>query len=185
VNDSQVPPGWSYNPSTWGQRLPIVGAAVVGMAIAGYMAAFQFHLIDSVWEPFFGNGTRKVLTSKISNLLPVPDAFLGALGYFADAATGAIGGERRWKRMPWIVIIFGLAVGPLGLASIALVMSQPLVVGHWCTLCLASAVISVVMIGPATDEMLASLQHVKRQRDLGHSTWRVFWGLETLRAVEG
>jgi hypothetical protein len=42
--------------------------------------------------------------------------------------------------------------------SIALVMSQPLVVGAWCTLCLASAVISVVMIGPATDEMLASLR---------------------------
>lgn len=183
MSDAQVPPGWSYNPSTWGQRLPIVGAALVGLAIAGYMAAFQLHLIDRVWEPFFGNGTRKVLTSSLSSVLPVPDALLGALGYLADAVTGVIGGTGRWKKMPWIVIVFGLAVGPLGLVSIALVMSQPLVVGHWCTLCLASAVISVVMIGPATDEMLASLQYVKRQRDLGHSTWRVFWGLETPRAV--
>ena len=175
---ANIPPGWSYNPSTWGQRLPIVGAAVLGILIAGYMAAFQFKLIDTVWEPFFGNGTRKVLTSKLSNVLPVPDAFLGALGYLADAVTGVIGGTGRWRSMPWIVIVFGLAVGPLGVVSIALVMSQPLVVGAWCTLCLASAVISVLMIGPAMDEMLASLQHVKRESDRGRSKWRVFWGLE-------
>lgn len=126
MTDSDAPPGWSYNPSTWSQRLPLVGAATVG--------------------------------------------------YLADAVTGAVGGTRRWKTMPWIVILFGIAVGPLGIVSIALVMSQPLVVGAWCTLCLASAVISVVMIGPATDEMLASLQHVKRQSDLGHSKWKTFWG---------
>ena len=48
----------------------------------------------------------------------------------------------------------------------------------WCTLCLATAVISVVMIGPAMDEFLASLQHVKRARAEGRSTWRVFWGLD-------
>ena len=184
-DEKDVPPGWSYNPSTWGQRLPIVGAAVLGVLIAGYMAAFQFRLIGSVWEPFFGDGTRRVLTSSLSNVLPVPDAFLGALGYLADVVTGVIGGTGRWKTMPWIVIVFGLAVGPLGVVSIALVMSQPLVVGAWCTLCLASAVISVLMIGPAMDEMLASLQYVKRQSELGHSAWRVFWGRETPRQVQG
>lgn len=175
--DSHAPPGWSYNPSTWGQRLPIVGAAVVGLAIAVYLTLFQLKVVGTVWEPFFGDGSRRVLTSKVSTLLPVPDALLGALGYLADAATGAIGGTARWKTMPWIVIIFGLAVGPLGVVSIALVVSQPLIVGAWCTLCLASAVVSVVMIGPAMDEMLASLQHVKRERARGRSTWRVFWGL--------
>lgn len=173
-----VPPGWTYNPSTWGQRLPIVGAAALGLGIATWLALFQLEAVGSVWEPFFGDGTRRVLTSELSGVLPVPDAALGAFGYLLDAATGVIGGTRRWRTMPWIVIVFGLAVGPLGLVSIALVMSQPLVVGAWCTLCLASAVVSVVMIGPAMDEMLASLQHVKRQADLGRSGWRVFWGLD-------
>ena len=172
------PPGWSYNPSTWGQRLPIVGAALVGLAIATYLSLFQLNVFPTIWEPFFGDGSREVLTSSLSSVLPVPDAVLGALGYLADAVTGVIGGRKRWKTMPWIVIVFGLAVGPLGVVSIALVVSQPLVVGAWCTLCLASAVVSVVMIGPAMDEMLASLQYMKRERDKGRSTWRVFWGLD-------
>lgn len=173
---TETPPDWSYNPSTWGQRLPIVAAAIVGFGIATYLTLFQLDVVPTIWEPFFGDGSRKVLTSRLSHVLPVPDAALGALGYLADAVTGAIGGTKRWKTMPWIVIVFGLAVGPLGLVSIALVMSQPLVVGAWCTLCLCSAIVSVVMIGPAMDEMLASLQHVRRQRDLGRSTWDAFWG---------
>ncbi|HEV2147994.1 MAG TPA: vitamin K epoxide reductase family protein [Longimicrobiaceae bacterium] len=185
MTEPGAPPGWSYNPSTWGQRLPIVGAAVVGVAIATYLALFQLGVVPTVWEPFFGNGSRKVLTSKLSHVLPVPDAALGALGYLADAVTGAIGGTARWKTMPWIVILFGVAVGPLGVVSIALVMSQPLVVGAWCTLCLASAVVSVVMIGPAMDEMLASMQYVRRERDRGRSTWDVFWHGERDAAPAG
>jgi hypothetical protein len=74
------------------------------------------------------------------------------------------------------VILFGLAVGPLGAISILLVISQPVLLDAWCTLCLASAVVSVVMIGPAMDEMLASLQYVKRERDRGRSLWDAFWG---------
>ena len=46
-----------------------------------------------------------------------------------------------------------------------------------CTLFLASALISVLMIGPAADEMLASLQFLKRARLQGHSLWRAFWGI--------
>ncbi len=173
-----APPGWTYNPSTWSQRLPIVVAAVVGLAIATYLSLFQLNVVPTIWEPFFGNGSREILTSSVSNVLPVPDALLGALGYFADAMTGVIGGKRRWKTMPWIVIVFGLAVGPLGGVSILLVVLQPVLFDAWCTLCLASAFISVLMIGPALDEMLASMQYVKRERDRGRSTWRVFWGLK-------
>ena len=181
--DDGIPPGWDYNPSTWRQRLPIVGLALIGVVIAGYMALYQFNVIDDVWDPFFGKGVNRVLDSKLSKAFPIPDAALGAFGYFLDAVTGAVGGTRRWKTMPWIVIVFGLAVGPLGAVSIALVMSQPLVVGAWCTPCLATAVISVLMIGPAMDEMLASCQHVKRQVVRGRSGWRAFWGLAPKRPV--
>lgn len=78
-----------------------------------------------MWEPFLGDGSQTVLTSKTSHVLPVPDAVLGALSYVADAVTGAIGGTKRWKTKPWIVIIFGIAVGPLGAISILLVILQP------------------------------------------------------------
>lgn len=174
------PPGWSYNPSTWAERMPIIILALIGFFIAAYMALFQFNLIDSVWEPFFGDGTRRVLTSGISEAFPIPDAALGALGYILDVVTGAIGGRDRWRTMPWIVIIFGLAVGPLGAVSIGLVMMQPVVVGAWCTLCLTTAAISVLMIGPAMDEMLASLQYLRRVHDADdRSVWRAFWGMDT------
>ncbi len=135
-------------------------------------------MLSTVWEPFFGQGSRVILTSSVSRLLPIPDAALGALGYVLDAVTGAVGGRGRWRSMPWIVIVFGLAVGPLGAASILLVILQPVLFDAWCTLCLASAAISVAMIGPAMDELLASLQHVKRAGDHGRSRWRAFWGLD-------
>lgn len=170
------PPGWDYNPSTWAQRLPIVGLALVGFAIAAYLAAFQAGLVASVWEPFFGGGSRRVLESWVSKLLPVSDATLGALGYLADAVTGAIGRRERWRTMPWLVVIFGIFVGPLGAVSVLLVILQPVLFDSWCTLCLATAVISVLMIGPAMDEVLASLQHLRREQRAGRGVWRAFWG---------
>lgn len=170
------PPGWSSNPSHMSERVPIVVLAFIGFCIASYLTLYQIDVLPNVWEPFFGDGSERVLNSHISELLPVPDAALGALGYLADAVTGIVGGRRRWKRMPWIVVLFGLAVGPLGMASEILVMSQPILVGAWCTLCLISAVISLLMIGPAVDEMLASLQYLKRVRREGHDLWTAFWG---------
>jgi hypothetical protein len=83
--------------------------------------------------------------------------------------------------MPWVVVLFGFAVGPLGAVSLFLVVSQPVVFGAWCTLCLLSAVVSVTMIGPAMDEVLASLQYLKRARARGGSVWRAFWGLDHSR----
>ena len=174
--NERIPPGWDYNPAAWSERLPIVGLALVGFGIATYLALYQLDILSTVWEPFFGNGSRKVLNSKVSHVLPIPDAALGAFGYFLDAVTGLIGSRKRWRTMPWIVIVFGLAVGPLGFISIMLVVFQPVLFNSFCTLCLSSAVISVVMIGPAMDEMLASLQYLKRVRDSGGSTWRAFWG---------
>lgn len=138
---------------------------------------FQLGHIDSVWEPFFGRGSEVILTSSISHVLPVPDAALGALAYLADVVTGLIGGRARWRRMPWIVVLFGIAVGPLGAVSVLLVILQPVLFGTFCTLCLGSALVSLVMIGPAMDEVLASLQHVARARRRGASRWRTFWGL--------
>ena len=176
--DSGFPPGWQVNPSTWSQRLPIVGLALVGFAIATYLALFQYGVVSTVWEPFFGDGSRTILESPLSTVLPVSDAALGAFGYLLDAVTGVIGGTRRWRTMPWIVIVFGIAVGPLGAISILLVIAQPVLYDAFCTLCLASAVISLAMIPPAVDEVLASAQEVKRVWLAGGNWWRFFWGLD-------
>lgn len=170
-----TPPGWSYNPSSWAERVPLIGVALAGFAVACYLTLYQLNLIDTVWEPFFGAGSATVLHSPVSRALPIPDASLGALGYVLDAVSGAVGGSDRWRSRPWIVLLFGVAVGPLGAVSLMLVVFQPLLYRAWCTLCLASAVVSIAMIGPAMDEVLASLQFLTRVRREGGSVWRAFW----------
>ena len=91
--------------------------------------------------------------------------------------SGALFGVRRWRTHPWIVVIFGVAIGPLGLVSVLLVIAQPVLFSS-CTLCLASAVISLAMIPPAVDEVLASLQRLRRVQLAGGSVWQAFWGLD-------
>lgn len=176
-----TPPGWDANPSSWSQRLPIVLLALVGGVAAGWLALYQQGVVDTVWEPFFGSGTTDIVRdsgfSQFFERFPVGDAGLGALGYVADAVTGVVGGTRRWRTMPWIVIIFGVFVGPFGVMSVLLTIFQPVLYDNFCTLCLVSGVVSLAMIGPALDEVLASLQHLQRCRRDGRSVWRTFWGL--------
>ena len=56
--ESDLPRGWSYNPSSWPQRLPLVGLALIGFGIASYLALYQWGVFSTVWEPFFGGGSR-------------------------------------------------------------------------------------------------------------------------------
>ena len=181
IQNREVPPRWLDNPSSWSQRLPIAVLALLGFVIATYLALYQWGVFATVWEPFFGAGSRTILNSSVSHLLPIPDAALGAFGYLLDAVTAVIGGRARWRTMPWMVIVFGLAVGPLGAAGLILVILQPVLFNTWCTLCQASALISVLMIGPAADEVLASLQYLKRERSMGHSLWSAFWGVQVAK----
>jgi hypothetical protein len=178
---ADVPPGWTQNPSAWSQRIPIVVLAVFGGAAATWLALYQQVVTDTVFEPFFGDGTDEIVResgfSQAFERFPIGDAALGALGYLADAVTGVIGGTDRWRRMPWIVLVFGAFVGPFGAISVMLTIFQPVLYGNFCTLCLFSGVVSLAMIGPGVDEVLASLQHLRRERAEGASSWRVFWGV--------
>jgi hypothetical protein len=91
-----TPPGWTSNPSAWRERLPIIGLAALGAAIAAYLASYQLRVVQDVWEPFFGDGSRTILDSPVSTVLPIPDAALGLLDYVADAVTGV---KRRRGRL--------------------------------------------------------------------------------------
>lgn len=176
MQSPNIPAAWNYNPSSWSQRIPLVAIAIIGFFIATYLGLYQLQKVSSVWEPFFGKGSEKVLNSELSRALPIPDAILGAFGYLLDAVSGIVGKTNRWRTMPWVVVLFGIAVGPLGIISVFLVIAQPVFVSAWCTLCLVTAVMSVVMIGPAMDEVLASLQYLQRVKRKGLSVWKAFWG---------
>lgn len=171
----EIPPGWSYNPSAWPQRAPIIALAFVSFLVARYMAAFQLGYISNAWDPFFGNGTERVLSSDVSKAWPISDAGLGAMTYMIEVLMGLMGDQRRWRTMPWMVAGFGFVVVPLGIVSIALVIMQPLAVGAWCSPCLFTAAAMLLMIPLSLDEVVAMVQLVVRKKREGHSAWRVFW----------
>ncbi|MBI5716956.1 MAG: NAD-dependent epimerase/dehydratase family protein [Burkholderiales bacterium] len=175
-----IPPGWDYSPSDWTQRLPIIVLAFAGFFIARYMAAYQLGHIPSAWDPFFGRGTETIITSEMSRAWPVPDAGLGALGYMLEALSGIMGDRKRWRTMPWMVVLFGVLVVPLGGVSIFFIVIQPIWIGTWCTLCLVAAAAMVIMIPYSLDEIVATVQFLLERRRVGRPLWHVFWHGDTM-----
>ncbi len=175
MSGPEVPLGWSYNPATWLQRAPILMLALLSFFMSRYMAAFQLDHITSIWDPIFGDGTVKVLTSSVSKSFPISDAGLGSFIYLVEFLSGFMGDQRRWRTMPWMVALFGLLVVPLGIASVVLIILQPVVVGAWCTFCLLSALFMLIMIALSLDEVIAMLQYLVQARRAGKSVWRTFW----------
>ncbi len=153
-----VPLGWSYNPSSWTQRAPIIALALLGFFLSRQMTSFQLQHITSFVDPFFGLGTERVLTSDVSRAFPIPDAGLGAVAYMIEFLMGFMGDKRRWRTMPWMVMFFGILVVPLGVVSITLIVPQPIAVGAWCTPCLIAAAAMLVMTALTLDEVAAMLQ---------------------------
>jgi uncharacterized membrane protein len=176
-----VPRGWSYNPSSWPQRAPIIALALVGFFLSRQMASFELHYITSFTDPFFGPGTVRVLTSNVSRAFPIPDAGLGAVAYMIEFLMGFMGDKARWRTMPWMVTFFGILVVPLGVVSITLIILQPLAVGAWCTPCLMAAAAMLIMISLTLDEVVAMLQFLVQARQEGQSLSKVFWLRGTLR----
>ena len=171
----EIPLGWSYNPSSWLQRAPVLALALVSFLMARYMAAFQLGHIPWAWDPIFGDGTVLVLTSDVSKAFPVSDAGLGAFTYLIEFLSGFMGDSRRWRTMPWMVILFGFLVVPLGIVSVVLVVMQPVVVGEWCTLCLLTALFMLIMVELSLDEVIATVQFLQQTRRASKPVWRTFW----------
>jgi len=170
-----TPPGWSYNPSDWIQRAPVIALGIISFFISRYLAAYQLGYIDHAWDPIFGDSTVTVLDSKVSRAWPVSDAGFGAVSYMIEALSGFMGASTRWRTMPWMVLMFGVLVVPLGVVSIALVIMQPVMVGTWCALCLATALFMLVMIPLALDEIVAMGQFMADARRKGKPFWLNFW----------
>jgi hypothetical protein len=191
-DDLNIPaPPYDYNPSSWRQRVPICVLAAIGGVIATYMALYQWRMIPDVWDPIFYEQTRNVLDSDVSERMRhwmlVPDAALGAFGYFSEAILGLAGSTRRWQYRPWMVILFGIDVIPLGLVSAVLVVLQGTVVGSWCFLCIVTAAISLLLVYCAYDEVWSSITYLSRVWARSRSVsvlWNTFWGKASEEAAD-
>jgi len=180
MDESTVPPGWTYSPSSWLQRLPIIALGFFGFLIARYLTAYQLGQIDAVWEPFFSgengkNGTEYIITSDVSRAWPIADAGLGATSYIIEALMGAMGTATRWRTMPWMVTFFFILVVPLGGVSIFFIIIQPIMIGTYCTLCLIAAAAMLLMIPLTLDEVVAMGQYMLRNMQAGRPFWRTFF----------
>jgi uncharacterized membrane protein len=172
---ASTPAGWSYNPSSWPQRWIMIVTGFLGWIVSRYLAAYQLGYTNTAWDPFFHDSTASVLTSQMSKRLPISDAGLGAIAYTFECLMGFMGSRSRWRTMPWMVTFFGILVIPLGLVHIFLVISQPVVVGAWCSFCLLAAAIMLPMIPLEVDEVVAMGQFLVRARKRGEPFWKVFW----------
>ena len=178
-----IPEPWEYNPSKWSQRLRIAFLAAIPFFIAIYMGLYQWRFIDSVWDPIFKQQSMQVLDSDVSHQITawvrVPDSILGALAYLGDIIFALAGSSRRWHDRPWLVLLFGLDVIPLGIVSAILIFMQGFVVNAWCFLCLITAVISLILVILAYDEVLSSIIFIyrvwKKSRKFS-VVWDTFWG---------
>jgi len=175
-----TPPGWDYSPSSWIQRIPIIALALVGLFISRYLAAFQLGHLDGAWDPLFADGTERIITSSVSEWWPVSDAGLGGAAYVLEVVTGVIGDKRRWRTLPWLVLLFGVMIVPLGAVSIAFIVIQPIVIGTWCTLCLVAALAMLLQIPYSFDEILATVQFLRERRRQGKSLWHVLFHGDTI-----
>ena len=181
-----VPPGWSYNPSTWSQRMPIIVLAILGLYVSRYLAAYQLGYIPGVWDPFFAgsptdpqNGTEEIITSWVSKAWPVSDAAVGGYTYLLEILTGIVGSRMRWRTMPWLVVLFGLMIAPLGITSIFFIIIQPVVIGTWSIVALIGAAAVLVQIPYSLDELLATLQFLRRRKQAGQNWLRVLFTGDT------
>jgi uncharacterized membrane protein len=133
------------------------------MGIASYLGLYQLDVIHHVWEPIFQNGSKKILReSSIAHLLPIPDALLGAAAYLGEVILELIGDQVRWRTAPEVVLLLGGLAGGLALGGIVLAIAQPVVFGTACTLCLGSALCSILAAVGAWAEVHAAWRHLTR-----------------------
>jgi nucleoside-diphosphate-sugar epimerase/uncharacterized membrane protein len=180
LDPSDRPPGWTYSPSSWLQRLPVIALGAFGLLVSRALTAYQLGHVGGVWEPFFHgahglDGTETVITSSVSRAWPIPDAGLGGVAYVFEVLMGAMGDGRRWRTMPWMVAMFGIVVVPLGIVSITFIVIQPIVIGTWCTLCLVTAAAMLAMIPLSVDELVAMGQYLAQARRRGAAFWPTFF----------
>ena len=127
------------------------------------------------------------VSHRLRNWFIIPDAILGFVAYLGDIIFSLAGSQRRWQYRPWLVLLFGLDVIPLGIVSAILVVLHGVVVERWCTLCIVTACISLILVVMAIDEVWSTLIYLGRfwKKTKSPSKFlRVFWGFPSLEAIE-
>lgn len=153
--------------SRWALRKWAFALALTVAVIAAYLALYELHWISSVWDPIFGKGSDAVLNSNVSRAFPIPDALLGLGAYLLEGVLIFAGGDTRWRDRPWLVIANAIMAALLAVTGLILVLLQVLVIDAWCSLCLVTAAISLIIACPVARELAATIWFLRRESDTG------------------
>jgi uncharacterized membrane protein len=133
---------------------------LAGLAVALYLTLFQAKVVSTVWDAFRAGDSAWILRrSPLVRWLGFPDALFGVAAYGTElaldlAAVGRQGDDhRRWR------LAFGALTAAMALGSVGLVVAQA-VYGRWCSLCLASAALSIVIFALAAPEVATAARQV-------------------------
>jgi uncharacterized membrane protein len=125
--------------------------ALVGVAVSGYLASYELGWIARVWDPLFGDGSERVLSSGVARALPVPDAVVGTAAYAVEAVLALLLAARIGSAVA-VSAVLAVVASAGALVGIGLAISQPVLVGTFCTLCLVSTLVSIVLAAGAIGE---------------------------------
>ncbi len=153
------------------ERLVAACLALIGCSIATYLSLYQYSIVAHVWEPFFGQGSVVVLKygwlAPVSRMVrfPIHDAPFGVIAYLVEAglALTLLSGDRTHERSG-LRLCYVAIVLALGLGSVGLVIVQGVVLHAWCTLCLASAMLSEMVVFVSRRDISAAFKGLRTQR---------------------
>ncbi len=139
----------THTPSSRRYTGSLIILAAAGCVVASYLTLYQLGIVTTIWEPFFGDGSRLLLHSSLARSLPVPDASLGAVGYLAELLCVTV----RSRNGPWVRRTYYTLVTLFAAASALLLALQWGYFHLWCTLCLSSALLSFIIAGVVLSEV--------------------------------
>lgn len=132
----------------------VIVLTVAGIALASHLAAFQLGWTERVWDPGFGSrSSALVLHSQFSKALPVSDAAVGTIAYAVEAVLATVLAVHvsRWASIAYAALLAGT-----GVAAVLLSTLQLLVIHHLCSLCVASALLSLSIVCLALPDAVRS-----------------------------
>lgn len=129
---------------------PLLGLALIGMGLAGYLAAVGWTGQEVAGCPV-GSGCDIVLGSRWSKLLGLPISFWGFLTYLGLGATAFIRQSYTHWKLAWGLSMFGL------LFSVYLTTISLVVLEATCPYCLTSAAIMAAILATASTQRPSDL----------------------------
>jgi uncharacterized membrane protein/glutaredoxin len=158
------------SPASGGPHWVLIGLALCGTALAGYLTATAWGKQAATWCPA-GSGCDIVLGSRWATLFGQPTSLWGMLTYVGLAGIAWIRNpELRWK-LAWAVALFG------ALFSFYLTIISITVLKATCPYCLSSAALIIAILG------LIAFERPKTFRRFAWRPWLLKTAVPSLLAV--